>query len=100
MPFPCCSLCCSRAHRHLQRGQQYSRFDYFFHHHRFYRSAMPTFFFALLLICCFRLSGLLEGQHPLDPRMPSGLRVAAAPLEVASWLPRSNPVPSSTSCCI
>ena len=53
---------------------------------------MPTFFFALLLILLFSVFPVfLKDSVPWIPRMPSGLRVAVRPYEVASWLPMIQP---------
>jgi peptide/nickel transport system permease protein len=72
--------------------KQYSRFDYFFTTTAFIGSAMPTFFFALLLILLFSVFPVyLKDSVPWIPRMPSGLRVAVRPYEVASWLPIIQP---------
>jgi peptide/nickel transport system permease protein len=72
--------------------KQYSRFDYFFTTTAFIGSAMPTFFFALLLILLLSVFPVfLKDSVPWIPRMPSGLRVAVRPYEVASWLPTIQP---------
>ena len=72
--------------------KQYSRFDYFFTTTSFIGSAMPTFFFALLLILLFSVFPVYwKDTIPWIPRMPSGLRVAVRPYEIASWLPMIQP---------
>jgi peptide/nickel transport system permease protein len=72
--------------------RQYSRFDYFFTTASFFGSAMPTFFFALLLILLFSVIPVfLEDTFPWIPRLPSGLRVAVRPYEIAPWLPTIEP---------
>ena len=72
--------------------KQYSRFDYFFTTTAFIGSAMPTFFFALLLILLLSVFPVyLKDTIPWIPRMPSGLRVAVRPYEIASWLPMIQP---------
>ena len=72
--------------------KQYSRFDYFFTTTAFIGSAMPTFFFALLLILLLSVFPVyLKDSIPWIPRMPSGLRVAVRPYEIASWLPLIRP---------
>ena len=72
--------------------KQYSRFDYFFTTTAFIGSAMPTFFFALLLILLFSVFPVYwKDTIPWIPRMPSGLRVAVRPYEIASWLPMIQP---------
>jgi peptide/nickel transport system permease protein len=76
----------------LSAVRQYSRFDYFFTTFSFIGSAMPVFFFGLLLILTFSVMPVfLEDTIPWIPRLPSGLRVAIRPYEVASWLPRVQP---------
>ena len=72
--------------------KQYSRFDYFFTTTAFIGSAMPTFFFALLMILLFSVFPVYwKDTIPWIPRMPSGLRVAVRPYEIASWLPMIQP---------
>jgi peptide/nickel transport system permease protein len=72
--------------------KQYSRFDYFFTTTAFIGSAMPTFFFALLMILLFSVFPVYwKDAIPWIPRMPSGLRVAVRPYEIASWLPMIQP---------
>ena len=72
--------------------KQYSRFDYFFTTTAFIGSAMPTFFFALLMILLFSVFPVYwKDTIPWIPRMPSGLRVAVRPYEIASWLPVIQP---------
>lgn len=71
---------------------QYSRFDYFFTAVSFVGSSMPVFFFGLLLILLFSVTpAFLEDTFPWIPSIPSGLRTAVRPYEVASWLPRITP---------
>ena len=72
--------------------RQYSRFDYFFTTFSFIGSSMPVFFFGLLLILLFSVTpSFLEDTAPWLPSIPSGLRAAVRPYEVASWLPRISP---------
>lgn len=72
--------------------RQYSRFDYFFTTISFVGSAMPVFFFGLLLILAFSVMPVfLADAYPWIPRLPSGLRTAVRPYEVAAWLPRVMP---------
>jgi peptide/nickel transport system permease protein len=71
---------------------QYSRFDYFFTAFAFVGSSMPVFFFGLLLILLFSVTpSFLDDTFPWIPSLPSGLRVAVRPYEVAEWLPRVTP---------
>ncbi len=72
--------------------RQYSRFDYFFTTISFIGSSMPVFFFGLLLILLFSVTPVfLENTWPWIPSIPSGLRVAVRPYEVATWIPRIAP---------
>ncbi len=72
--------------------RQYSKFDYFATTISFIGSAMPTFFFGMLMILAFSITPvLLKEQMPWLPRLPSGLRTAVRPYDVASWLPTINP---------
>jgi len=72
--------------------RQYSRFDYFFTTISFVGSAMPVFFFGLLMILAFSVMPVfLADAYPWIPRLPSGLRTAVRPYEVAAWLPRVQP---------
>lgn len=72
--------------------RQYSRFDYFFTTISFIGSAMPVFFFGLLMILAFSVMPVfLADNYPWIPRLPSGLRTAVRPYEVAAWLPRVQP---------
>ncbi|MCC6167247.1 MAG: ABC transporter permease [Caldilineaceae bacterium] len=72
--------------------RQYSRFDYFFTTVSFIGSSMPVFFFGLLLILAFSVMPVfLEDTFPWLPRLPSGLRVAIRPYEIAPWLPKIQP---------
>jgi peptide/nickel transport system permease protein len=72
--------------------RQYSRFDYFFTTAAFVGSSMPVFFFGLLLILIFTvLPSFLQDTYPWMPSLPSGLRVAVRPYEIAPWLPRISP---------
>jgi peptide/nickel transport system permease protein len=72
--------------------RQYSKFDYFFTTFSFIGSSMPVFFFGLLLILLFSVTPVfLEDTAPWIPRVPSGLRVAVRPYEIAPWLPRIEP---------
>ncbi len=76
----------------LSAVRQYSRFDYFFTTISFIGSSMPVFFFGLMLILAFSVAPVfLEDTLPWLPRLPSGLRVAVRPYEVAPWLPRVDP---------
>ncbi|NJN83155.1 MAG: ABC transporter permease [Caldilineaceae bacterium] len=76
----------------LSAVRQYSRFDYFFTTLAFVGSAMPVFFFGLLLILAFSvMPTFLEDTFPWIPSLPSGLREAIRPYEVASWLPKVQP---------
>lgn len=72
--------------------RQYSRFDYFFTTISFVGSAMPVFFFGLLMILAFSVMPVfLADAYPWIPRLPSGLRTAVRPYDVAAWLPRVQP---------
>lgn len=76
----------------LSAVRQYSFFDYFATTLSFIGSAMPTFFFGLLMILLFSIVPvLLADQYPWLPRLPSGLRTAIRPYEIASWLPEIQP---------
>ena len=71
---------------------QYSRFDYSFTTISFIGSAMPVFFFGLLLILIFSVMPVfLADTFPNIPRLPSGLRQAVRPYEIAPWLPKVQP---------
>lgn len=72
--------------------RQYSRFDYFFTTLSFFGSSMPVFFFGLLMILAFSVMPIfLADTFPWLPRLPSGLRVAIRPYEIAPWLPTVQP---------
>jgi peptide/nickel transport system permease protein len=72
--------------------RQYSRFDYFFTTFSFIGSSMPVFFFGLLLILLFTVTpSFLQDTMPWLPAIPSGLRTAVRPYEIASWSPRITP---------
>jgi peptide/nickel transport system permease protein len=72
--------------------RQYSRFDYFFTAFAFIGSSMPVFFFGLLLILLFTVTpSFLQDTMPWLPTIPSGLRTAVRPYEIASWSPRITP---------
>ncbi len=72
--------------------RQYSRFDYFFTTLSFFGSSMPVFFFGLLMILAFSVMPIfLADTFPWMPRLPSGLRVAIRPYEIAPWLPTVQP---------
>ncbi|MCX6032360.1 MAG: ABC transporter permease [Chloroflexi bacterium] len=72
--------------------KQYSRFDYVFTTVAFIGSSMPTFFFGLLMILLFSVFPVFwKDAIPWIPRLPSGLRIAVRPYEIASWLPQIQP---------